>query len=79
MMNRLKVAAIDGLVVGVKWAIVIAIIGFMLVMLSGDYLVTRQRSIAGQNALDFINQQIDAAKKQQTQAAPIPPAATTKK
>ncbi len=65
--TRLKQAAGEGLVVGVKWAIVITVVGMTWAFLVGDYLATRQRSV---DAVNWINAQMAAAQRQQQQSQP---------
>lgn len=68
MIASLKEAAVAGLLIGVKWAVIIVVIAAALSIFLGDYGVTRQRALNGQKAFEFL-----AAQPQQQQAAaPVP-------
>ncbi len=60
--ERLVTAVQLGILTGVKWAVIIVIVSLALAALSGDYLATRQRAINGQQAAEFIQNQLNAAK-----------------
>ena len=62
MLERLKQASIDGLVLGVKWAIFVAVLGAALLLIAGDYAVVRGRALNGQAAYEYIAKQLDAQK-----------------
>ena len=51
---RLKDAAVEGLVFGVKWGVAIVVLAVILSLLMGDYAITRQRAMNGQQAFDAI-------------------------
>ena len=59
--ERLKTAAADGAVLGVKWAMVLMVLAMMAAVILGDYSLVRQRAANGQQAFDFIQQQIAAS------------------
>lgn len=73
MLERLKQASVDGLVLGVKWAIFVAVLGVALLLIAGDYAVIRGRALNGQVAYEFITKQIEAQK-----AVPVPTVAPVK-
>jgi hypothetical protein len=50
--QRLKTAAEEGLVCGVKWAVAILIVAVVIAWALGDYAVVRQRSLNGQVAFE---------------------------
>lgn len=53
---RLRVAAEDGILWGVKIALVLVFLGTALWMIAGDYSVVRQRALNGQRAFEFLQQ-----------------------
>ena len=69
MIERIKLAAIDALVFGVKWAIVLLVFGAAALLIAGDYMVVRQRAYNGQAAFEFIEKQLEAQKAAQTPVA----------
>lgn len=78
MIQQLKDAVSAAIILGVKWAIVILIIGVALLLLAGDYQVVRQRAFNGQQAFEFIqrmNQQ--QVSQPAVPAVAEPPAPTT--
>lgn len=64
MLERLKAAAADAVVIGVKWAIIAALVLYAVSLTLGDYLIVRQRAYNGQLAYEAI----EAARQQQ----PVP-------
>lgn len=71
MLERLKSAAVDGIVLGVKWALVGLLALFALSWALGDYGILRQRAMNGQRAFEFIQQQVEAAKSQRQPSEPV--------
>lgn len=65
MRDRLKVAAEEGIVLGVKWGIVIVLVCMAVVFALGDYNIVRQRAANGQQAWEFI-QKVNASPKSET-------------
>lgn len=59
-LDRLRQAAEAGVVLGVKWAIVAAILLVSVSWLLGDYNVVRERAANGQRAFEWIQQQVKA-------------------
>jgi len=55
--NDIKSAAVDGVVLGVKYGIAAVLIVIAVSWLLGDYGVTRQRAAAGQRAYDALVKQ----------------------
>lgn len=78
MIERLKQAAVDALVFGVKWAIVLLVFGAAALLVVGDYLVVRQRAYNGQAAFEYISKQLEAQKTAQTPAVVVEPAKPAK-
>lgn len=66
MLDRLKQAAAEGLVLGVKWGIALLVVGFLVLWAANDYSVVRARAEHGQAAFEYIQ------KATQQQAAPKP-------
>lgn len=56
MRERLRIAATDGLVFGVKWAIVFVVFALAAAAVLGDYTVVRQRAFNGQVAFEYLQQ-----------------------
>lgn len=56
MIDRFKVAAVDGLVLGVKWAIALGVVLFVVSWLVRDYDLTRARAQNGQLAYETFKQ-----------------------
>lgn len=67
---RVKRASEEGIVAGVRYGIVILLLGLALTFAAGDYAVTRARANA---SFQWIQQQIDAAQKAQRPAQPEAP------
>ena len=63
MPSKLKQACEDGILLGVKWGIVVFCLAVSLLLLMGDYTQVRQRAQRGQDAYEFIQQQIQNAQK----------------
>ena len=61
--ERLRAAVEAGIILGVKWTIVLAAMVYGLATLLGDYSTVRQRALNGQQAFEFIQQQIAAQQK----------------
>jgi len=75
MWDDLKSAAREGVLLGVKWAIIAAFVVFAVSMLLGDYIIVRQRAANGQQAFEFIVQQQQRVQQQQQQLQPVSPPA----
>ncbi len=54
MRERLKQAASDGLVLGVKGAVALVVVALAVMLFLGDYSVVRQRALNGQKAFEFL-------------------------
>lgn len=67
---RVKRAAEDGIVAGVRYGVALLLICLALMFTVGDYYVTRNKANA---AVQWIQQQIDAAQKAQRPAQPEAP------
>lgn len=73
--DKLKRAAIDGLVFGVKWGVVLVVLAMITLVFVGDYQTTRARAFNGQAAFEFIAKaQQDASRQATPQQAPVNPA-----
>lgn len=66
MLERLKAAVADAVVIGVKWAIIAALVLYAVSLTLGDYLIVRQRAYNGQLAYEAIA----AARQQQPTSQP---------
>lgn len=53
---RVRQAATDGLVVGVKYSIALVVVAFVLTWALGDYAIVRQRALHGQIAFETLQQ-----------------------
>ena len=60
--SRLGVAAQDGLLWGVKLALAVGLVVFVVSYLLNDYGIVRQRAFNGQLAFEFIQSQMAAQK-----------------
>ena len=69
MTDRLREAATAWLVVGVKWAVAILVVGAALMFVAGDYGLVRRQAQNGQRAYDELVRLQQAAK---AAAAPKP-------
>ncbi len=69
MWTRLKTAAQDGLVFGVKWGVGLGIPLFLVLWALHDYNIVRQRAEHGQMAYEFI-QKAQQAQATQPKAGP---------
>ena len=58
--DRLQDAAEWGVLTGVKWAIVVALVLLSVTLLLGDYNTVRERSANGELAWEWIQQEIKA-------------------
>lgn len=67
-LERLKGAAQEGILIGVKWAIVLGILGFVVIWAFRDYSIVRARATNGQAAFEFIQK----AQAQQQKAVQAP-------
>ena len=65
MRERLRQAATDGLVLGVKYGVALAVLAAVILLCLGDYGVTRQRAYNGQLAHEYLQKMVQ---QQQTQA-----------
>lgn len=65
MLDRLKTATAEGVLLGVKYGVAAALILVVVSWLLGDYGVVRQRAANGQAAYEYLNQQATARAQQQ--------------
>lgn len=65
MWPRVKYAAEEGLLLGVKWALTVALVLLGVSYLLNDYGIVRQRAQNGQAAFEFLQQQEIARQKAQ--------------
>ncbi len=82
MMASLKTAAREGLLLGVKYGVVLLVLGFLILWALGDYAITRARATNGQMAFEAIQraqQQRAAAPKPAPETGPPNAALTEKK
>ncbi len=81
IMASLKTAAREGLLLGVKYGVVLLVLGFLILWALGDYAITRQRAVNGQMAFEAIQraQQQAAAPKPAPETAPPNAAVIEKK
>lgn len=61
-LQRLSVVAQEGVLIGVKWMIALILMLWAVSWSLGDYNIVRQRALSGQQAFDFIQQQLAAQK-----------------
>ena len=54
--TRLRQAAEDGVLLAVKWGVVVIVLGFLGLWALGDYTLVRQRAYNGQIAFEAIQQ-----------------------
>jgi hypothetical protein len=65
MLSRLREAAVDGLVLAIKYGVVVLVVGSLMVLIAQDYWSVRQSARQGAAAFAFIQQQLQ--KPQPTQ------------
>ena len=63
MWQRLRDAAADGVVLGVKWGLALLLALFSVSWALGDYNQVRQRALNGQQAFEFLQQQVKASQE----------------
>ncbi len=63
-LGRLRTCAEDGILWGVKLAIIVAIVLVSVTYLLGDYTIVRERALNGQRAFEFIQAQQKATQEQ---------------
>lgn len=56
MWDAVKDAGREGIVLGVKWSVVLLIVGSALLWLAGDYRIVRQQAQNGQRAFQALSQ-----------------------
>lgn len=72
--DRFTDAVQDGILVGVKWAIVFALFAAAAFLVAGDYSVVRARALNGQIAFE----ELQRLSRQQQASAPVAPVAPDK-
>lgn len=64
MKNKLKQAAEEGILLGVKFGLASIISILLLGFIAKDYLETRQNALLGRAAAEYIQKAIEAQKKE---------------
>ena len=72
MRARLKQAAEEAIILGVKWSLIVALILLTVSWLLGDYKTVRQRALNGQQAFEYLRQQATAKPALATKDTPTP-------